>query len=385
MYLTDRLFGWREITAEGKTAKVLTDFLLKENIPAEIRVNGETATVRVGRAAGKKIVKELSEKGLSVCVGKLCGLPAVLRSVTARPGVVCGVVLAVLLFAFARTRVWDVRIEGDGTVDEDVIREIVYAAGLRPGVKLREISAEDVSSACLLHENVFSGVNVSVSGVVAKVEWIGRERGEPIELPTQDDGVNLVASCDGVIVSVEPTCGTAVVVPGQTVHKGDLLISGVTGGGVVRANGRVTANVTREFTVTAPKTVTTNTVAGKKAVSVSLRLFGEELFSFGAGGDSASEKELTLPGGIVLPFTIRVGYRHETVPLTKELTEAEAAQNALYRLRWTVREALAEGELIRQEITGGFSEDGYTATAKTEYLINIAKPLAFTVGNEYNK
>lgn len=383
--MTDLLFGWREITAEGDGAKFLTDLLLKENTPAEIRSDGESATVRVGRTAGKKIVKKLIENGIDVRVGELRGLPALFRSAIARPGALCGVILAVLLFTFARTRLWDVRIEGDGTVDEDAIREIVYAAGLRPGMKLREISPESVSSACLLREDVFSGINVSLSGVIAKVEWIGRERGEPIASPSPDGGVNIVASCDGVIVSVEPTSGTAVVVPGQTVHKGDLLISGVTGGGAVRASGKVTATVTREFTATVPKTVETIRIEKKKPVSLSFRMFGEELFTFGAGGDSVSEKEPTLPGGIVLPFSFRIGYSHETVKESVELTEAEAAQNAIRRLRWIVREALAEGELIREVITGGFSDGGYTATAKTEYLINIAKPLAFTVGNEYNK
>ena len=356
MRLTDWLFGWREITADGDSAKFLTDLLLKENIPAEIRTDENATTVRVGRAAGKWILKALSENGINVRVGEIRGLPGLFRATMKRPGAVCGVVLAVLLFAFARTRLWDVRIEGDGSVDEDAIREIVYAAGLRPGMKLREISPESVSSACLLRE-----------------------------ASPSSDGVNVVASCDGVIVSVEPTSGTAVVVPGQTVHKGDLLISGVTGGGAVRASGKVTATVTREFTATVPKAVTTNRIEKKNAVSLSFRMFGEELFSIGAGGDSASEKEWTLPGGIVLPFSFRVGYLHKTVLENVELTEAEAAQNALRRLRWIVREALAEGELIREEISGGFDNAGYTATAKTEYLINIAKPLAFTVGNEYNK
>ena len=382
--LTDWLFGWREITADGDAAKFLTDLLLKENIPAEIRTDENATTVRVGRAAGKWILKALSENGINVRVGEIRGLPGLFRKTIKRPGAVCGVVLAVLLFAFARTRLWDVRIEGDGSVDEDAIREIVYAAGLRPGMKLREISPESVSSACLLREDVFSGINVTLSGVVAKVEWLGREQGDPIASPSSD-GVNVVASCDGVIVSVEPTSGTAVVVPGQTVHKGDLLISGVTGGGAVRASGKVTATVTREFTATVPKAVTTNRIEKKNAVSLSFRMFGEELFSIGAGGDSVSEKEWTLPGGIVLPFSFRVGYLHKTVLENVELTEAEAAQNALRRLRWIVREALAEGELIREEISGGFDDAGYTATAKTEYLINIAKPLAFTVGNEYNK
>ena len=385
MHLTDRLFGWREITAEGGAAKELTDLLLKENIPAEIRSDGESATVRVGRTAGKKIVKRLMDNGITVRVGELRGLPAFFHSVITRPGIVCGAVLAVMLFAFARTRLWDVKMEGDGTMDEDAIREIVYAAGLRPGMKLREISPESVSSACLLHEDVFSGINVSISGVVAKVEWLGRDHGETVTSQSPEGGVNIVASCDGVIVSVEPSCGTAVVIPGQTVHKGDLLISGVTGGGAVRASGTVTATVTREFSATVPMSYETSRIDKKRPVSLSFCMFGEELFSFGAGGDSTSEKELTLPGGIVLPFSFRIGYRHETATETIELTEAEAVQNALRRLHWIVREALAEGELLRQEISGGFSDEGYTATAKTDYLINIAKPLAFTVGNEYNK
>ena len=65
-------------------------------------------------------------------------------------------------------------------------------------------------------------------------------------------------------------------------------------------------------------------------------------------------------------------------------SESETARSALRRLDWIVREALSEGELLKKEVSGSFSDSGYTATAKTEYLINIAEPLAFNAGNEYN-
>lgn len=385
MRTIDLLFGWREISAEGETAKRLTDFLLQQGITAEVVEENEKTLVRVGRAAGKKIRAFLLENGLTAEFGRLRGAPSRVLSILYRPGIVVGALATVFLFFSARGRVWDVSVSGDGSIDEDTVRRIVCESGLSPGMKIRDVSPNEVATNCLLHEELFSVVNVTLSGVVAHVSWLGRAEGEPINSDTADEGVNLVASCDGVIVSVQPTSGNAVVVPGQTVHKGDLLVSGVNPGGAVRAAGIVTARVTGEFRATVPLTGTKRTVTKRRPVSFSCKLFGKELFSIGGGGDSSTEREWTLPGGVELPFSVRIGYAHTIEEETIDLSEAEAALSAHRRLNWIVREALSEGEMLKSEVSGFFGDGGYTATSKIDYLINIAKPLAFGARNEYNK
>ena len=385
MRLIDRLFGWMEIRAERDEAKKLTDRLLVENLPAEIFTEGEKTVVRIGRVAGRRLIRALEAEDVTVEAGWLRGAPAVFSALVRRPGIVAGVLMTVVLFLFARGRVWEVKITGDGSVDEDVIREIVGEAGLRPGMKISDLSEDGVASGCLLRRDVFSGMNISVSGVVAEVSWFGRKQSEPGSVNSDGEGVNLVALCDGVIVSVLPSRGTAVVVPGQTVHRGDLLISGMSKGGAVRAEGTVIARVTGDYSVSVPLSETKREVTKRRPVSITLRMFGERLFSFGEGGDSVVEKELTLPFGVVLPFSFRVGYAHTVREETVVLSEAEAARIAHRRLSWMIREALSEGELLKQEVAGGYTDGAYLAKAKAEYLINIVKPLAFTARNEYNK
>lgn len=385
MRMIDLLFGWREITAEDEAAKRLTDFLLHEGIPAEIISDDGKTVVRVGREAAKRIRAYLSENGLSAELGRLRGAPSLVSTLLHRPGIVAGVLAAVFLLIAARGRVWQVTVSGDGSLDEDKVRTIAEEAGLYPGMKIRDVSPNEVATKCLQLEDLFSGVKVSISGVVAEITWIGRETGEPTRSDASGDCANLVAASDGVIVAVQPTVGTAVVFPGQTVHKGDLLVSGVTRGGAVRAAGTVTARVTGEFRATALTAETKRTVIKRRPVSFTFKLFGKELFSFGECGDSLCEYEPTLPGGVTLPFSFLVGYAHTVKEETVERTEAEAARLAHRRLNWIVREALSEGDLLKSDISGGFADGGYTATAKIEYLINIAKPLAFSARNEYNK
>ena len=384
MRVIDCLCGWREVKTVCDASKRLTDYLIKESIPAEVISDENATTVRLCERDAKKVRKYLQANGIDGRIGPLCGLPAMLRSAVRRPGILFGLVAVLLFFLFARSHVWEVRITGDGTIDEDTVRAAVYEAGLRPGMRKKAVAGETVSSACLSSSELFSSVNVSLFGVTAVVEWIGRSGGETA-VSVDGNGVNLVAACDGVIVSVEPTAGTAVVAPGQTVRKGDLLISGVTPGGNVRAAGTVLARVASEFRSTATKTETVQTTVGRRPVSLSCLLFGEELFSLGGGGDATAVREWTLPGGVVLPFSFRVGYASKTVTETVERSESQAAQIALRRLNWIVREALSEGELLKKDVRGAFDGTGYTATAKTEYLINIAEPLAFTSRNEYNK
>ena len=381
----DRLLGWREIVTKGEGAKKLTDYLLKENVPAEVISDESETVVLVGVREAIKIRAYLSENGIEARFGPIRGLPALFRSAVFHPGILIGLAAVFLLFLFARSRVWEVRITGNGSTDEDKVRAALYEAGLRPGMRIKDVSGNAISSACLSNGELFSSVNVSISGVVANVEWIGRSGEDHAAVFGESAGVNLVASCDGVIVSVEPSVGVAVVVPGQTVRKGDLLISGVTPGGTVRAVGSVMARVSSEFRASAAKTEEIKTTVGRRPVSLSLRLFGEELFTVGGGGDTSAVKEWILPGGVVLPFSLRVGYSSETLTESVELTESQTAENAFRRLNWMIREALAEGELLKKDVSGSFGDGGYTAEAKTEYLINIAEPLAFDSRNEYNK
>lgn len=385
MRAIDLLFGWREIAAEGEAAKRLTDYLLRDGIAADLFSEGDRTVVRVGRAAAKRIRAYLTENGHSAEFGRLRGAPSLALSLLRRPGIVAGVLAAVFLLIAARGRVWQVTVSGDGSLDEDEVRTVVEEAGLYPGKKVRAVTPNEVASKCLRREDLFSGVTVSISGVVAEVTWIGRAVDEPIRSDAAGEGANLVAASDGIVVAVQPTAGTAVVSPGQTVHKGDLLVSGVTRGGAVRAAGTVTARVTAEFRATVPVAETKRTVTKRRPVSFAFKLFGKELFSVGEGGDSAYESEPTLPGGVTLPFSFRVGYAHTVEEVSVERSEAEAARLAHRRLNWILREALSEGELLKSEVSGGFADGGYTATAKIDYLINIAKPLAFSARNEYNK
>ncbi|MBP5428577.1 MAG: sporulation protein YqfD [Clostridia bacterium] len=380
--MIDRILGWREIRCAGDSSKTLTDYLLQNAIPSEIEESGGGTVVRVGRADAKRIVSALRERGIEPSCGDLLGLPTVFPKILRRSGVVLGVLCAVLFFLFARGRVWEVRIEGDGTLDEDEVRTILYQTGLRPGVLIRELSPDGIATACLLKTDRFSGVNVTLSGTVAKVEWYGRKDNGSVSAVQVAEGANLIASRDGVIVSVMPTCGTAVVVPGQTVRKGDLLVSGVNRGGIVTAAGTVLAKVSEEYSATVDTVSVNRTVVKRKPVSLSLRLFGEKIFTLGAVGESTAEREFVLPGGAVLPFSFCVGYAHEITEEFVTLSEKEAAEAAFRRLDWIIRESLAGCELLKKEVSGGFKDAGYVATAKTEYLINIAEPLAFTAENE---
>jgi similar to stage IV sporulation protein len=88
---------------------------------------------------------------------------------------------------------------------------------------------------------------------------------------------NLVAACDGQIVSVTAYGGKSEVRAGQTVRKGDVLVSGVIdsealGYRLVRARGEVIANVTKRFLASAPletvEKVTTGNVKTEKTIKI---------------------------------------------------------------------------------------------------------------------
>lgn len=238
-----------------------------------------------------------------------------IRRMTHRPVLMFGIALLVLLTIFLPNRILLLEVQGNTKVATNKILEQAASCGITIGTSSRLIRSENIKNALLvsLPELQWAGINTFGSRAVISV----KERPEVKETPEYRGVSSMVAVREGVIRSCTATKGLLLCQPGQTVQKGDVLISGYTDCGLMiratQAAGEVIADTKREMTVVVPleynyrgkligQKTKISVIIGKKRIN----LFKDSGI-LGAGCVKIYEVyPLELPGGFTLPISLVV-------------------------------------------------------------------------------
>ena len=261
---------------------------------------------------------------------------------------------AIAFLVFLSGRIWFI----DISMDNDRIYQALYDAGIHTGVRKSEIDPKNLSRSLAARFSEYAYVGVSVSGVYLFIEPHSENPAPDVYIRT--DVRNLIADSDGIIESVHVSAGQALVSPGDTVKKGDILILGQERASkdgdmtLVRAEGSVKARTWTEGNAVIPLSLSEKAYTGRESTVKTLvcpyfekTLSGENPFSH-----SDSILRFQPVGGMFLPVKIVYDtYREYTLkPLNIPETEATAAAEALSK-------AKARGKCKADaEETGGWAE-----------------------------
>ena len=364
-------------------ARVL-DHCLREGIGAiSCTVSGEEGRLRLLKRDACRL-----PESLGCCQIGEQGLPMLVRRACDRPGLVIGAVLGLLLLLLSSLTVWRVEIRGNERIGATEIEEALSAAGLSVGDLTVATDIASVKTRFLRENPEISWIGIYLRGTTAAIEVRERENGG---IGGTEDGLplsNLVAATDAVIESIYAERGRAAVSEGMTVKRGDLLISGIyrtaEGLACVRAEGVVRGRVTRDFQVVQPLRAVRKEYTSRKASAFSVNFFGKEIKLFKIAGKSEEEydiikrkEQVVLFGALRLPIYFSREYRLSYVERELILTENEAVKAAYASLHAELASALADSELLRKRLEGELTEEGYCLRCHTEYLTDIAVPLAY--------
>lgn len=209
-------------------------------------------------SSARRFLAACRARDIEVEIAAHRGLPKLLSRLGARAGLVVGAVLAVTLVVLSSLFVWDVQVSGNETLTEgDVIKEL-RACGFGVGSYLPSLRVREIENRVLMASERIGWLSINTEGTVARVQIIEHVSGTlDGEDASSKKPANLVATMDGQIEYLELYRGNPVVVVGQAVKKGELLVSGLydskTGGfRYTRAAGRVMARTERTFKVEIP-------------------------------------------------------------------------------------------------------------------------------------
>lgn len=302
----------------------------------------------VRRRDDRKLVSLCKKHGWSHKVIRQCGIYYDLTCLIHRKMLLFGLSIFIFFALFLPTRVLFVRVEGNDRIPTNRIISAAEESGIHIGTSRRYVRSEKVKNTLLdkIPQLQWAGVNTNGCTAVISV----RERSDSPVSPGKGSVSSIVADRDGYILSCVVTQGAAKIQPGQSVLKGQILISGYTECGIciqaTQARGEVIAQTSRDLTVAAPSMCEKRSGISKKSERISLLLGKKRIFFWKGSGISDAgcdrmykQYDLTLPGGFRLPFALCVDtYR------SYHLSEGEAEISSL--------EGFARKYLISKMVSG---------------------------------
>ncbi len=395
MKLIDFFAGVCRFSADCSDSERLLNLLLRSKLVyRDFSVSEGRTVLFCSERTSVRLAALCREAGIEVEYIPVYGLPALRGEIRRRWGLIVGAAAALILMILGESVIWDVRVTGCGDVLTVTEAEEIFASyGVYPGVFRRSIEVDRIAAEAVAASDKLAWAAVNIRGTTAVIEV--REQLDPPKAPQAEpeggfDGENLVASCDGLVTELEVIAGKPVVVRGQSVKKGELLVSGVIdstriGFRITRAQGEVRAETAHFIEVEIPYEYEKKLPDGRESLEIWLIFFSKEVKIFGKGGiwgdncDTIRSRDLLmLPGGKVVPVGLgrirSVGYTY--APATRS-TEA-AARLAEFELSRRLSDILSEGAYpVRKTVTREAGEDAYRISCELTCVRNIAVSQGF--------
>lgn len=375
------LFGWVRFEAEGGLCERFLNLLAKEPIELWDIRRRHDKLIACCPARQYRLLRPFARRtGTRLRLSRKSGLPFCLHAMRGRKGLAVGALIAAALYMLLCGRIWVIEIHTDG--DEALkaaVADQLEPLGITLGQKTDDVDIAAVRLHAIAQIEEINWLSVHFEGSIAHVEAQRQKSGVPL----RDNSVpsNLVASCDGCIVSMQVTSGQAMVKSGEGVVKGDLLVCGAvetTAGTLLRrSSGVIMAQTEHTLSVSVPleemQLLPTGTVWKQPvlhAFGLSLPLYTTAVFP-----DSCEQREVKQfceLRGVTLPIGLTEKQYIERTVQTVVHTQEQAQSLATERLSKRVEEELSGAEITDQELHGCWENGVYTLTGTYHCTENIA-------------
>jgi similar to stage IV sporulation protein len=287
-------------------------------------------------------------------ITKKVGLPFFIAKNKTRYGFLTGFVICLVILYFMSGCVWNICISGNKNVRSSEIKKSLKEIGVFEGAKISGIDPKEKRNELLLKQSGLSWAAINVEGTKVTVDVTESKQNE--EQNTQPS--NLLSTQDGIVRKIEVKNGVAAVKVGDTIQKGQLLVSGMieySDGSVdfVKSSGSIYAEVDFSITTVQPLKVTESVKTGEVLSRKVLNFFSLEIPLF--LGDikepyvTYEVEEKISSGNSYLPIKIYTKKFFKTKEITYELTPQRAEARAKKSADETIEKNLKNSETISKK------------------------------------
>lgn len=233
-------------TAEGGFSERFINFCKENNIHVKDLRFSESSVKGVISAGKYKLLRKIAvQSGMKLKADKKFGLIFLFRQNKNRIGLFFGLFFIIAFLMIVSSFIWTVEVTGNERVSDKEIIRACENIGLKEGSYKKKIDTNEMSRLLMIElSGKVSWISVNVKGTTAIIEARDylKERADT----TYKEPCNIVADFSGLIMKAEVYNGKKIVIEGNGVSEGDLLISGIienrdTSTEFVEARGKISA------------------------------------------------------------------------------------------------------------------------------------------------
>lgn len=242
-------------------------------------------------------------------IGLLCHF----RGLKHRKAFVTAVVFILAIVFVLPNYIWCIGVEGNASIPDRMILRELETLGIGFGTWNHSIVPQELKNQMLNRIPQLEWLTINYNGGLATV--LVREREPTPAVIDQNRVTNLIATQDCVIDDMEVLSGRAVCQLGETVQKGQILVSGYTDlehcTQATLSLGEIYGRTWRQQNAVLPAKYGSKVYTGQHQVRYSILAGKKRINLFGNGGiwgdgcdKIISYHQLTLPGGYAFPITL---------------------------------------------------------------------------------
>jgi len=343
-----------------------------------VRTDAASAEMKAS-IRGFRLMRPAAKKsGCRVHIKKRCGLPFFLHRFKRRKGFKVGMVIFSALLILSVSIIWDIEIIGSKPEMIPEIMSVLNADNIGRGSFKLKLDPKIIAKKIAVNVEQIAWVGVEIKGV--KLFITIKDSIEPPVLIKNNEAFNIVAKRDGLVKKVEVYAGTALIKEGETVKKGQVLVSGRLesknpefGTRDVHALGKIIARTWYEESMPISMVYTQKLETGRTHKTVYFR-FLDRRFKISGGHlpfemyeTVTEEKIITGPFGLKLPIGLTVENNSEIVEKQVDLTLDEAIDVTIETAKENLRKRIPSDCTVVDEMIKQYEGDNGTIYIQVIY------------------
>ena len=203
----------------------------------DIANHGDYYTMKVSVKGFFSLKTLLKKTGTRASVVERHGLPFFVPKIKKRKIFAAGLILCLFFWMATARYIWDIQIEGNYSLTDDVLLDYLKEQGVHTAMKKENLQIEKLEMQLREEYDMITWASLKVDGTTLIIqirenevpEYDSSGQSAPnagSETDHEESGKDIVAAKSGVIVYIITRKGIPQVAVGDTVEKGQLLVSG---------------------------------------------------------------------------------------------------------------------------------------------------------------